>query len=190
MSLGRTWIQVNTSYNVLGCCWCTPRVWRWYPRFHSQLNPSIPDGSGLPAVKVQALKRQSERFVLTSRLDGLALGLKNDTSFWMYMQLSITRYFLIFFVVSQPLATCNSSPFFKSQTYINLQVMWLLQMPTRQLRELIGIFESPAHRIELCVIFFNRIVVRLDGWEDNGWCEGSMIRWLRWSEIVKDGVGW
>lgn len=47
-----------------------------------------------PAVKVQALKRQSDRFFLTSR----------------------------------------------------------------QLRELIGIFESPVHRIELCVTFFNRIM--------------------------------
>lgn len=197
MSLGRTWIQVNTSYNVLGCCWCTPRVWRWYPRFHSQLNPSIPDGSGLPAVKVQALKRQSERFVLTSRLDGLALGQKKWYVLWMYMHKWHAFHFirccfdyneldskhaikyhkisiLYYFVVSQ--TTCNLSPFFKSHIYINLQVMWLLQMPTRQLRELIGIFESPAHRIELCVIFFNRIVVRLDGWEDNGWCEGSMIR--------------
>jgi len=83
------------------------------------------------------------------------------------MQLSITTYHILYyFVVSQ--TTCNLSPFFKSHIYINLQVMWLLQMPTRQLRELIGIFESPAHRIELCVIFFNRIVVRLDGWEDNG----------------------
>lgn len=31
----------------------------------------------------------------------------------------------------------------------------------RQLRELIGIFDSPAHRIELCVTFFNRITERL-----------------------------
>ena len=32
----------------------------------------------------------------------------------------------------------------------------------RQLRELIGIFESPVHRIELCVTFFNRIMDRHD----------------------------
>ena len=166
MSLGRTWIQVNTSYNVLGCCWCTPRVWRWYPH-------SIPNLTH-QSLTVQVFQRSRFKHWETVRTIcsdqqawWLALGLKNDTSF---LNVHAIKYHKIFFVVSQPLATCNSSPSSISNPISTSKWCGCCRCPPGSFESLSAF--SKAQHIASSFASFSSIVL---------WCGGWMGRqWVMW----------